>query len=538
MKSKRIPRLVAITGIIAAGVATTTLTTAHESAADELTPPVATIPTGGSPSGAAVDTSTGMVYTANNYSGTVTVINGRGDITSGDPARLAVATVHVGSHPSAVAVDSRTDRVYVANAGSESVSVIDGHDNKVIATIHNIVAPAGVAVVEATDRVYVTSDYGPRSLGRVDVVDGRTNHVISQLPVGISPSGIAANQVTQRLYVSNSAGNAVSSSGYFVGSLTVIQGTSPIATVQVGLYNSPEWVAVDQANNRAYVSFYSEDTSGVVVVDTSTNRSIAEIDVDQPQGLAVDPNLNRVYVAEGYDNGQGGLIYVIDTKVNELSEEVNMSNQPNNPGVQEAGNPWAPAVDTTTGRLFVAYNQTPGVVRAVDLGHYYIPAPPAVPSTSVPLAPIVPPTTTTTLPKPTTTVASVGPAPVNTWCWLLRKAGGNAIFAGIDNGAASIESNGPISGTTACDYNNGGLEVYLGPSAQLIGGAPYEQLPALGKGAGLWLYRGAQVWWPYKNGWLYIWAFPLVGQTAAEMAKYVIPPEIAVAKKVETLLGS
>lgn len=538
-----VPRLLAISAVAAATVTTVAVTTGRPSSAAEITPPVATIPVGGSPLDIAVDTSTGLVYTANSHSGTVSVFNGRADLDSSGPSTVAVATVHVGSEPWAVAVNSRTDRVYVANHDSQSVSVIDGHDNKVIATIHNLVAPSGIGVVEASDRIYVSSDYGPKSLGRVDVIDGKTDRTISEVPVGIEPQSVGVNQVTQRVYVCNVAGNALSPNGYFVGTLTVVQGTSPIATVQVGLYNSPETVAVDQVHNRAYVTESSGDSSGVVVVDTSDDRAIDLIGTDQVQGVAVDPNLNRAYVAEGYQNGQGGLIYAIDTKVNEISEQVNMSNQPNNPSVQEAGNPWALAVDPTDGQLFVAYNETPGVVRAVDLGHYSLPVPAPISSTSVPYAPpTTAATTTTTAPKPTTTVASLGPpVKAGTWCWVFRKAGGNRLFSLDWPGPGTLESNGPLSGTTPCAYWGGSLRIWFGPSyagAMPPTTPPNEKLPALGKGAAIWISNYITIWWPHKTSWLYIEALQTVPATLADVKKYLIPAEIEVAKSVNKVLGS
>ena len=78
----------------------------------------ATINVGNTPYGVAVNPTTGVIYVANNISGTVSVIN---------PATNTVtATLTVGSDPVGVAVSPTSGYAYVANQLGNTISVISG----------------------------------------------------------------------------------------------------------------------------------------------------------------------------------------------------------------------------------------------------------------------------------------------------------------------------------------------------------------------------------------------------------------------------
>ena len=62
-----------------------------------------------------------MVYLANAFSNTTTVIDGNTD--------SVVKNVKVGTGPTSIAVNPTTNMVYVANEDSKTVSVIDGNNN-------------------------------------------------------------------------------------------------------------------------------------------------------------------------------------------------------------------------------------------------------------------------------------------------------------------------------------------------------------------------------------------------------------------------
>jgi YVTN family beta-propeller protein len=63
----------------------------------------------------------------------------------------------MGFAPWAVAVNPRTNRIYTANEGSNDVSVIDGGTNTVVATVPVGVGPRAVAVNPRTNRIYTAN---------------------------------------------------------------------------------------------------------------------------------------------------------------------------------------------------------------------------------------------------------------------------------------------------------------------------------------------------------------------------------------------
>ena len=69
-----------------------------------------------------------MIYVANYYSNSVSVIDGTSD-------KVLSNNVTVGKFPLAIAVNPTTNMIYVANSGSNSVSVIDGSINDIVAGV-------------------------------------------------------------------------------------------------------------------------------------------------------------------------------------------------------------------------------------------------------------------------------------------------------------------------------------------------------------------------------------------------------------------
>jgi YVTN family beta-propeller protein len=85
------------------------------------------IKVGMGPAGVAVNPSTNMIYVANTFSNSTSVIDGK--------TSAVVKTIRVGIGPEAVAVDALRNVVYVTNEDSKTVSVIDGKTNNVMKNI-------------------------------------------------------------------------------------------------------------------------------------------------------------------------------------------------------------------------------------------------------------------------------------------------------------------------------------------------------------------------------------------------------------------
>lgn len=183
---------------------------------------------GGGPNGVAVSPNGTRAYVANQYSGTVSVID-----TTTTP-NTVVATVSVGSGagwPTAdaigIAVNPLGTRVYVTNRDSNKVSVIDTATNAVTATVAAAAGPLGIAINPTGTRAYVTN----AGANTLSVIDTATNTVMLTVPVGVYPTGVDVNPMGTMVYVANWSSNNVSiidtNTNGVIGTIAV--GNRPIA---------------------------------------------------------------------------------------------------------------------------------------------------------------------------------------------------------------------------------------------------------------------------------------------------------------------
>src|SRR6476620_11663241 len=223
------------------------------------------------PIGVAVNPVTKKVYVTNEFSNTLSVINGVTD--------SKADTISVGSFPYGVAVNPFNDRVYVTNRGSNTVSVIDGPTSTKLSNISVGNSPVGIAVNPSSNWIYVANI----NSGTVSVMDGITNKGTDTITVGKAPYGVAVNPVTNKVYVTNIQSNSIS----------VIDGKTNKVTGTITVGTSPVGVSVNPVTNKVYVTNIQSST--VSVIDGKTNRVVNTIIVNpslgRPKTLG-DPVLN------------------------------------------------------------------------------------------------------------------------------------------------------------------------------------------------------------------------------------------------------
>lgn len=265
---------------------------------------VNTVEVGILPTAIAVDETTNKIYVANSCSGcggssaTLTVIDG---------ATLSTTSINLQynnySVNAALAINPVTNKIYVTNScgpnigcnsGNGTVTVVDGATlvaNTV--TVGNL--PNAVAVNTATNKIYATnSNHYPESL---TVIDGNT---LSTTPVLLpgNPAGLAVNQNTNTIYVN-------------LGSeLAVIDGQTLAASFYDydNLLYTADGLAVNATINKAYTVFPGSDLATSFDGD---GRSILNIGVaNGANRVAVDETNNRLYVTGWYS--YPGTVSVID----------------------------------------------------------------------------------------------------------------------------------------------------------------------------------------------------------------------------------
>ena len=152
----------------------------------------------------------------------------------------------------------------------------------------------GVAADPRTDLVYVTS----RDNGRLFVVDGVSLAVVDNVGVGSLPWGVAVNGATNKVYVANWGTN----------DLTVLDASTRDVLKSIYVGPSPTFVEIDRQTNRVYAVRYGSNTLVVINGASDAIEHIAGTGGVGAWGLAVNTNLNRVYVS----NRDSGTVTTLD----------------------------------------------------------------------------------------------------------------------------------------------------------------------------------------------------------------------------------
>ena len=245
-----------------------------------------------------VDPSTNTIYAAG--LNTLSVIDG-----ATDAVIAIIADGSNGQQPVALAVDSSTHVLYVANQLTSSISVIDTTTDTMTATIDVGGTKGGLsalAVDPATNTIYAANTDD----GTVSVIDGSTDTVmrtidVTRNPMGTivdrDPMGVAVDPTTDTLYVAD------------YRSVSVINGATDTVTDTIEIGADGQAVAVDPSTHTIYVSRYSVGT--VVVIDGTTDTMIAKVSYSKsapgPSTVAVNPTTHTAYVTNNF----GGTLAVI-----------------------------------------------------------------------------------------------------------------------------------------------------------------------------------------------------------------------------------
>lgn len=337
---------------------------------------------GSYPVGVDINPLTGMIYVANQFSNTISVIDSKTDetvntirvdnfpydldinpfnnriyVTNRGSATVSVidgstnqklSDVRVGSSPVGISVNPSKNLIYVTNLDSKSLSIIDGINNNVIKTIKLNYIPYGITVNPITNKIYISNIDN----STVSIIDGKTNQVLNNITVGIVPTGLYIDLKTNILYAANYVSNTVS---------IIDAKTNKIkSTVKVG--KSPVDIAANPITNKIYVSNLGDNTVSVInattsekIKDISMGTKIAEnyesndpsldlpIEVAFPlvaSRLAVSPDTNVIYVSNTALNG----ISIIDSKLDQIVVRLSVNVNPENSGTVECNNYKFPSI--------------------------------------------------------------------------------------------------------------------------------------------------------------------------------------------------
>lgn len=260
-----------------------------------------------------------------------------------------------GAVPNGLAVDPLTQRVYVTGRDTGRVYVLDSGRFQWVAEAPTGNLPWGVAV--HAGKVYV-ANFGDKTIAVLDAVTLAVSQVI---PVRGHPTFIKANPVSGRVIAVTYGGAA-----YDDNRVIVINTADDSVEADVHAGGGGAWgLAVNPNLNRVYVTTRDSGTlnsfdghDGYTHIGTQTEHACPEAK-SSPYGMDFDPVTNKLYVACAVeDNVNRTAIY--RTTVNGLERQalVEIGNGGPDGGGGVAANP-------TTGHVFFTNSQA-GTVSIVS----------------------------------------------------------------------------------------------------------------------------------------------------------------------------
>ena len=239
-----------------------------------------------------------------------------------------------------IAVDPDTSKVYVTNFKSTTVTVVDGTTNKPLSVIEVGRTPYGIGINGTL--VYAGT--------LVDSAFASSSVLVDKIEQNEGWGVIAVDPQTNKVYVTNFKSTTV----------TVIDGTTntPLSVINVG--RTPYGLGIKTDTKLLYVALEYNDT--LVIVNTTTNEIIKNIDIVKPYDIAVNSKTNKVYVT----SDKAHLVSVIDGSTNEIVKTFDV-NDPCGIGVNEATN-MVYVTSESSNKLHVIDGATNNLMTSIDVG--------------------------------------------------------------------------------------------------------------------------------------------------------------------------
>jgi len=197
----------------------------------------------------------------------------------------------------------------------------------------------------------------------VTVLPAAAQTLIATVPVENDAFYLAANPATNKIYVVNTCGTDPGCGSNSPGTVTVIDGVTNTVTATITVGIRAEFLVVNSATNKIYVT--NRHDNSVSVINGATNTVIKTISVgSHPTVEDVNPLTNKIYVVNN-GNGQGTTMSVIDGSSDTVTATVTVGNYPQSVAVNSVTNT-VYVVNYCGNQFGCNATPAPGTVSVVD----------------------------------------------------------------------------------------------------------------------------------------------------------------------------
>lgn len=281
---------------------------------------------------------------------------------SGSSDGYLISTIQIGVQAEAIAIDPGTHTVFVGS--KQLLTVVDEQTDAIAGTVQLPGSVVALAVDTATHRVYALQQFPqPDAVSRqspnavqasIAVIDPQALGVVNTYPnLGFGPAfpstgnTLVDDPVGHRLF---SASTNVTVNGNQVAGATQIDTVMGAITALSSGYAANS-LAYNPSTGALYVADQSPSRTVTVLSVHGAARDVTSVQLGpQPDGIAIDPSTQTVYVA----SNDGPSVSAVDARTNKLVKTVKV-------GAILSGI----GVDTSSHTVFAA-NGADGTVAVID----------------------------------------------------------------------------------------------------------------------------------------------------------------------------
>lgn len=232
--------------------------------------------------------------------------------------------------PQDLAADSSTDTLYVANRENRTVLIIDAATDKVLKSIDIKGSPNGIAFDNRNNKIYTANN------DSISVINPQQKYKVSNIPTAtLNEYGdIIVDQSNGFVFASYTSSSSKSSSGY----VAVISDINDKVIKNIPVGKDPVGLAINPFMNRLYVANTGENYISIIdysyLNDFFSEYTKAVFAGNNSTGIAFNPNDNKIFVANEFDN----TVSVINATSDKLITKIPVGDRPMSISVYPTGN--------------------------------------------------------------------------------------------------------------------------------------------------------------------------------------------------------